>query len=222
MDAVLPQEQNFSQQASQKNVYHLHSILIHRGGLGAGHYYSFIRPTLEDKWYEFNDSSVTEIMKSTAFANGCGGPETYFELKDGKVIEKQRPNNTSAYMLVYIRESERESIMRELTMDDIPGHLKLRFDDENKMNQKIQRVNEELNECGQLYIISGDSIKGWSEGGVFQLVDDIYKGQRFYDNDEQRMMVKINRKSKICELLTLIRRKTNYPPNHLVLYRVRF
>lgn len=65
IDAILPQETNdMSQQLSTpysqvnrnskkrdvgvRNLYHLHSILIHRGTLGAGHYFAFIKPTMED------------------------------------------------------------------------------------------------------------------------------------------------------------------------------
>jgi ubiquitin carboxyl-terminal hydrolase 7 len=64
LDAVLPQEVNMSQQLPNapymiKNTYHLHSILIHSGTLEAGHYYAFIRPTIDDKWYEFDDSNVS-------------------------------------------------------------------------------------------------------------------------------------------------------------------
>lgn len=101
-------------------MYHLHSILVHRGGIGAGHYYAFIRPTLEDKWYEFNDQSVSPVLKSTALSTGCGGFDSVFEYKDGKISEKIRTNNTSAYMLVYVREGEREEIMREVIIEDIP------------------------------------------------------------------------------------------------------
>jgi ubiquitin carboxyl-terminal hydrolase 7 len=49
------------------NKYHLHSILVHRGTANAGHYYAFIKPTLEDSWYEFNDSKVSEVGRDYAF-----------------------------------------------------------------------------------------------------------------------------------------------------------
>lgn len=49
------------------NQYHLHSILVHTGNMEYGHYYAFIRPGLEDRWYEFNDARVTEISKQHAF-----------------------------------------------------------------------------------------------------------------------------------------------------------
>lgn len=107
LDAILPQEVNqsqavFSQQ--KRNVYHLHSILIHRGTLGAGHYFAFIKPSLDDKWYEFNDNKVDPMLESTALSIGGGGFDSVFECKDGQLFEKAKNNYTSAYMLVYIRE----------------------------------------------------------------------------------------------------------------------
>lgn len=57
-----------------------------------------------------------------------------FQLKDGSLQEQLRTNNASAYMLVYIRDSDRDEIMRELSVDEIPSHLKERFDEENSVN----------------------------------------------------------------------------------------
>ena len=59
-------QRNGSSQKQSKvvNRYHLHAILVHRGTLNAGHYYAFIRPNVdEDRWFEFNDSRVTEVSK---------------------------------------------------------------------------------------------------------------------------------------------------------------
>jgi ubiquitin carboxyl-terminal hydrolase 7 len=35
---------------SVRNLYTLHSVLVHSGGVHGGHYYAFIRPTLSDQW----------------------------------------------------------------------------------------------------------------------------------------------------------------------------
>ena len=40
-----------------RNLYTLHSVLVHNNG---GHYYAFIRPTLSDPWYKFDDERVTK------------------------------------------------------------------------------------------------------------------------------------------------------------------
>ena len=55
------------------NRYHLHSILVHRGTLDYGHYYAFIRPHIDDRWYQFNDAMVTQNTKAFAFRQGQGG-----------------------------------------------------------------------------------------------------------------------------------------------------
>lgn len=71
-------------------------------------------------------------------------------------------------------------------------------------------------------ILSQETVKDWSEGGHFQTADDIYKSKRFSENEDQRMIVKINKRRKIVDLLSLIRMKTNYPLHELLIYRVKY
>lgn len=40
-------------------------------------------------------------------------------------------------MLLYIRESDRQEIMRDIPIEEIPNHLKERFDEENRLNAKL-------------------------------------------------------------------------------------
>ena len=71
------------------NRYHLHSILIHRGTTDCGHYYSFIRPHIDDRWYEFNDTMVREVTKNHAIKQGIGGEFCEFEyVKYGHELDK--------------------------------------------------------------------------------------------------------------------------------------
>jgi ubiquitin carboxyl-terminal hydrolase 7 len=46
---------------AEADIYHLHAILVHSGTINSGHYYCFIRPTVDGKWYKFNDRTVSEI-----------------------------------------------------------------------------------------------------------------------------------------------------------------
>lgn len=46
---------------AMEDIYHLHAISVHSGTINSGHYYCFIRPTVDDKWYKFNDRIVSEI-----------------------------------------------------------------------------------------------------------------------------------------------------------------
>lgn len=102
-------------------MYHLHSILVHRGSINSGHYFAFIKPSLEERWYEFNDDRVTQVTKEYAFGQGIGGEICSFELKrephinypdsTGILVERHKENQTNAYMLIYIRDKERASIL---------------------------------------------------------------------------------------------------------------
>lgn len=93
-------------------------------------------------------------MKTTALSIGYGGFETAFEVREGKITEKAKTNNTSAYMLVYIREGEKEEIMRELDINEIPKQLKDRFDEENEINQKLDKDFYSRDDCSNVYVIS--------------------------------------------------------------------
>lgn len=83
MESLLPKNSHLNlsqQQQSQDNIYDndnvhnipnyykLLAILVHRGSLNYGHYYSFIRPDIEsDIWLQFNDSNVIQVPKEYAF-----------------------------------------------------------------------------------------------------------------------------------------------------------
>ncbi len=69
-------------------------------------------------------------------------------------------------MLVYIRDGDRDSIMREVAIEEIPQTLKERFDEENAINQKLEKDYALLEECGTVYIISPETIHNWTESGI--------------------------------------------------------
>jgi len=45
-------------------VFELFSILIHSGSAMGGHYYAYIKSFEDNKWYNFNDSTVSEIPEA--------------------------------------------------------------------------------------------------------------------------------------------------------------
>ena len=70
-------------------IYDLYGVVNHMGGLHGGHYTANCYNETHDKWFNFNDSSVSEIYK------GVGKPSLE-ELKPGLV-------KSSAYVLFYKR-----------------------------------------------------------------------------------------------------------------------
>eukprot|EP01041_Mallomonas_annulata_P003615 gene3615-7195_t len=45
-------------------IYELYAVLIHSGAISGGHYYAYIQDLDSRKWFNFNDSVVTEIPES--------------------------------------------------------------------------------------------------------------------------------------------------------------
>ena len=76
----------------------------------SGHYYAYIRPELDDRWFEFNDARVTEVSKHRAFGEGIGGNDRNFclvrDTDSTKLTEESIANETNAYMLIYVRRSQ--------------------------------------------------------------------------------------------------------------------
>ncbi|KAA8518418.1 hypothetical protein F0562_015892 [Nyssa sinensis] len=125
---------------SVRNIYTLHSVLVHSGGVHGGHYYAFIRPTLSDQWFKFDDERVTKEDMKRALEEQYGGEEELPQTNPGF-------NNTpfkftkysNAYMLVYIRESDKEKIICNVDEKDIAEHLRIRLKKEQEEKEDKRR-----------------------------------------------------------------------------------
>lgn len=113
---------------SEPYVYHLHSVLVHSGDLNAGHYYAFLKPQKDGKWYKFDDDRVTPATVTEALDDNFGGD---FAMQPNGFSAKRNPYTKalskqkfmSAYMLVYVRESRWDTIQQPITEQDVPPHL---------------------------------------------------------------------------------------------------
>ena len=52
------------QSGSKRSVYDLYAVSNHFGGMGGGHYTAYCKNPVFQKWYEFDDSSVSKISQS--------------------------------------------------------------------------------------------------------------------------------------------------------------
>ncbi|KAJ2797448.1 hypothetical protein H4S07_005944, partial [Coemansia furcata] len=67
-------------------IYDLHSVCNHFGGLGGGHYTAYALNPEDAKWYNFNDSSVSEVS----------GPESVKTAAAYMLFYRLRPSSASA------------------------------------------------------------------------------------------------------------------------------
>lgn len=131
--------------------YKLHGVLVHQGSISNGHYYAMIKPNSNnDTWLRFDDDKVWKATKTQVFQENFGAAELPSEI----LSKMSRPEQneylirraTSAYMLVYYRESELEEI---LPIDDskihdfIPTHIPQQIKDEQEQLEKLEKMKQE-------------------------------------------------------------------------------
>ncbi|KAL8538971.1 hypothetical protein ACS0TY_000829 [Phlomoides rotata] len=127
-----------------RNLYTLHSVLVHSGGVHGGHYYAYIRPTLSDKWFKFDDERVTKEDMKRALEEQYGGEEELPQTNPGFNNSPFKfTKYSNAYMLVYIRESDVEKIICNVDEKDIAEHLRIRLKKEQEEKELKRKEKSE-------------------------------------------------------------------------------
>ncbi|KAL6614421.1 hypothetical protein ACP70R_036691 [Stipagrostis hirtigluma subsp. patula] len=156
-----------------RNLYTLHSVLVHSGGVNGGHYYAFIRPTLQDQWYKFDDERVTKEDMKRALEEQYGGEEELPPTNPGLNAAPIRfTKYSNAYMLVYIRESDKEKIICDLDEKDISEHLKARLKKEHEEKEYKKKEKAEAHMYTALKVVrDSDLAEQIGRHVYFDLVD---------------------------------------------------
>uniref|UniRef100_A0A5B6Z731 ubiquitinyl hydrolase 1 n=1 Tax=Davidia involucrata TaxID=16924 RepID=A0A5B6Z731_DAVIN len=129
---------------SVRNLYTLHSVLVHSGGVHGGHYYAYIRPILSDQWFKFDDERVTKEDMKRALEEQYGGEEELPQTNPGFNNSPFKfTKYSNAYMLVYIRESDKEKIICNVDEKDIAEHLRIRLKKEQEEKEQKRKEKAE-------------------------------------------------------------------------------
>ncbi|KAG0040633.1 hypothetical protein BGZ82_000591 [Podila clonocystis] len=146
--------------------YTLHGVLVHSGDLHGGHYFALLKPERDGKWFRFDDDRVTQVTLKEVLDENYGGGDTSPENLASMTMAMRQLNRhkrfTNAYMLVYIRNSDMDEILRPLTTGDIPEHLLRRLDDEKAALETKKKEREELTHFFNAYVISDTDFKAHS------------------------------------------------------------
>lgn len=152
---------NDSEQKDQDNTYILFSVLVHSGDVSGGHYYNFTRPYPDqNRWFKFEDEKVYEVDQSLALEDNYGGEgrksKRFWVQPTGNSIYKKF---TNAYMLLYIRKSKIYDMLSPVSDDDVPSHLRERFQrDEEERERKRREKQEALKFC-TVKVVTNESLK---------------------------------------------------------------
>lgn len=148
LNPLVEKHRKLTKKDKKHNFFQLHSILMHRGGFGAGHYFAYIKPAPSshedgDKWLKFNDEEVSHVEKELVFNQAFGGVKLVKKILSGRVVETEQNTNISAYMLVYLRESEEERLLDRPSEHEIPPHLTQQFAEEARMEDVLQDLEQQ-------------------------------------------------------------------------------
>lgn len=105
--------------------YELFAIFVHRGSATGGHYFAYIKDFEKDKWFEFNDSVVSEVSEETV--KGSYGDVGSFA------------SGGSAYMLLY-RQYDAKRNCKYPSASDIPAEVAEAMDKEKKRREAKERL----------------------------------------------------------------------------------
>ncbi|PAV73868.1 hypothetical protein WR25_16057 [Diploscapter pachys] len=137
--------------------YILQAVLVHTGDFHGGHYVVFINTNAKaplegakSRWCKFDDDVVSRAKAKDAIIANYGGDDS----------ETPNKTYTSAYMLVYVRESTISDVLCDVADNDIPDYLKQRFEAEKTEETRKKKEKSEAHLYTELSILTEDVILG--------------------------------------------------------------
>ena len=152
--ALDPYLSETSPDRESSQMYWLHSVLVHAGDGHGGHYFVYIRhPSKPDCWYKFDDTKVTPCTEREAVDENFGGYEAVSSEESHELYRSTgvRPYRykrfTSAYLLVYIRKSELDTVLAPVSEEAVPEYLieRIKSDDLVEARRRHERQQQFLN-----------------------------------------------------------------------------
>ncbi|GAA5896538.1 hypothetical protein JCM6882_005722 [Rhodosporidiobolus microsporus] len=139
---------------SESHLYKLHGVLVHSGDVHGGHYFVLIKPSADGRWLRFDDDRVVPVTDREVLEDNFGGEGPL--APNGYPMQQQHPQAgakpqmkgamkrfTNAYMLVYVRASRVDEILKPIGTEDVPEHLRTRLEKERRDAEQRRRERDE-------------------------------------------------------------------------------
>ncbi|XP_065066038.1 ubiquitin carboxyl-terminal hydrolase 7-like [Rhopilema esculentum] len=149
------------------STYTLHAVLVHSGDNHGGHYVVYINPKGDGQWFKFDDDVVSHATKKEAIENNFGGHDEDLTVR----------HCTNAYMLVYVRDSHIGQVLQEVRDEDIPEHLKRKFQEEKRLEAQRRKERSEAHLYMDVDVVTSDVFYSWNGNDLFDI--DRYRKIRF-------------------------------------------
>ena len=194
--------------STKSNIYELFSVLVHSGGVQAGHYYAYIRTTTNVQWFKFDDDHVTKVNSTDAIDDNFGGLNTDSRYQYYYSYGKKPMKSYSAYMLVYVRKEDAPNIFEPILDDQVPQHLK----DYLKVAEEIKRKREEQKKTDSnnisLNIVTEDD-----------LIDSAKIARFGFKPKKSSIKIKIEKNLTLSDLYNNIAQLLDIPVNEIRLWK---
>lgn len=129
----------------------------------------------------------------------------------GALYEKLEENNTNAYMLIYVRESEREKIMSDsLSLDQqIPKQLQEYFRQEEQVKTLINEDDKHFT-LNKVFIITEETMINhqWDAGMLCQhLRKELPDGYNFESDVKSHHLIYVHQNMSINEFIIMVKER---------------
>jgi len=209
-------QDNEAMENSREESYSLHSIVVHKGNINNGHYFAYIKPYIDGGWYLFNDEIVREADYDEVFTCNFGGPSSIFKHKDRGIINRLNRFEGNAYILVYIKNSMRNSILKKLTVLDIPLQTRELIEREKALEKKRREEIIRKTRNMDIFLLSKEDILNYHGLGITPSILEVEQHQKLYDLHSNHF--NLPKDLKIKDFRRFISQCTGIPEQYLLIY----
>ena len=115
-------------------------------------------------------------------------------------MKENKSNNWSAYMLYYVRESERKDILAYPSKSEVSQYLIDKFTREmEKLDKVYQRIDWYFG-WDSVYMIWEEIIIGWESFGIFPWLENIHEQPPLLENTNYRKLINVAKKWQYLNL----------------------
>ena len=177
----------FCVEGSTNQHYTLYAVVVHSGLATKGHYYSFIKK--DDNWILFDDEFTRQASKYEAVDLNFGNPRKSYKIKGKEIVKSQAINESSAYLLIYIKTSEKDKILGSYTADNIPIMLKQKLDYQKSFEDVQNPFTKSQNTT--IFLITKEMLINKEGIGIIDSEYDLFKNKPFLVNFKSKVSLSV-------------------------------